>query len=96
MVEAENVVSVFPRYESKWFMFSLPISIYEYESVRVGTAMRIGFLTVGSDHLLSLFGKSDFRGSSFYAALKIIPFGKRGQSKSSERNRNIDCPVVKG
>ena len=91
-VEAENVLTLFPRYEKKWFMASLPISIYEYERIRVGAAFRFGFLTIGSDHLFSLLGKSNFRGSSLYGAIKLTPFwSKKSKTRGAGRN-GVECP----
>ncbi len=93
-VEAENVLTIFPRYEKKWWMVSLPISVYEYERVRIGAAFRIAFLTIGSDHVPSLFGRSNFRGSSIYAAIKVSPFWNRNSGKfgSIGRGKDVDCP----
>ena len=93
-LEAENVMTIFPKYETKWFMITSPISFYEYEKLRIGLAARLGVLTIGTDHLPSLFVKSDFRGSSLYASLKIFPFGNGTKSASRSRGKNVDCPEV--
>ncbi|MDG2448646.1 MAG: DUF5723 family protein [Saprospiraceae bacterium] len=87
-LEAENVVTIAPRYENKWWMLTTPISIYEYSKIRVGLAARIGLLTIGTDHLASLIGKSDFRGSSIYAGVRLFPFWK-----VNRRNNNVNCPL---
>ena len=93
MAQAENAVTLIPKYEKKWLMFSLPITLYEYQKLRVGMAAKIGFLTLGSDHLLSLVGKSDFRGSSLYAGIKIFPFGDGGSRKSKGQGKGVICPT---
>ena len=95
MAQAENAVTLIPKYEKKWLMFSLPITLYEYQKLRVGMTAKIGFLTVGSDHLLSLVGKSDFRGSSLYAAIKIFPFGDGAGRKSKGNGKGVICPTPK-
>lgn len=94
-LEAENVITLAPRYENKWWMITTPISIYEYSKIRVGLAARMGFLTIGTDHIASLIGKSDFRGSSFYAGLKFFPFWNTYNKNSSKSNRgsNVICPL---
>ncbi len=69
-----NLFSIIPRYERRWFGFSLPLSVYNYQNFNFGAAMRIGFLTFGSENLGSWTGRSDFTGTDFYVGLKINPF----------------------
>lgn len=78
----DNTLSIIPRYESKWLSAFLPITIYEYSRVRIGAAARFGFLTIGSDHIMSVFTNSDFRGSDIYIRLALFPFG-------SQRERSV-------
>ena len=92
-----NVFALSPRFERKWFGASLPISIYNWDQVRVGLSARLGFLTLGSDHIGSIFTNSDLSGTDFYMALKIFPFGKgnggsggKGRSRFG-KNRDADC-----
>ncbi len=75
----DNTLSIIPRYESKWISAFLPITVYEYSRVRVGAAARFGFLTIGSDHILSVFTNSDFRGSDIYLRLALFPFGNQSE-----------------
>lgn len=96
-----NSISVIPRYETKWFSAALPISIQEYERVHVGASLRFGYLTLGSDKVTSLVGKSDFNGTDFYAKVTLFPFWKPGLKKKkvkkkkvrkeSESNKNVKC-----
>lgn len=81
----DNTLSVIPRYESKLLSAFLPITVYEYSRVRVGAAARFGFLTIGSDHIFSVFTNSDFRGSDIYVRLAFFPFGD--QSRRSVKGR---------
>jgi hypothetical protein len=87
-VRRGNLFAVTPRYESRWVSAFLPISIYDYQHVKVGTAIRLAFLTIGSEDLLSLFGKRKLNGSDFYIALKINPF-KIGQNR--KRGKEVKC-----
>ncbi|MBZ0243858.1 MAG: DUF5723 family protein, partial [Bacteroidales bacterium] len=48
-----------PRYETDWFEAMLPVSLYEYQILRVGAAVRLGFLTLGTDRLGTLLGIPD-------------------------------------
>ncbi len=72
-VDKANVLSVTPRYETKWFDVSLPISYYNYASdvTRIGLAMRFASFYIGSDRIGSLFGLSDMYGMDVYAGLKF-------------------------
>ncbi|HFA49071.1 MAG TPA: hypothetical protein ENJ95_08645 [Bacteroidetes bacterium] len=66
-----SLLALTPRFEHRWFSASLPVSLYNWQKVRIGFAARLGFLVIGSDHLGSLFGQSDFTGTDLYFALKI-------------------------
>ncbi|MCK9617791.1 MAG: DUF5723 family protein [Lentimicrobiaceae bacterium] len=64
-------ISVTPRYESRYLEASLPISLYEFSKPRIGLALRLGFLTLGSDKLGSFFNMNDFYGMDIYFAIKF-------------------------
>lgn len=64
-------IAIVPRYENNLFAFSLPISLLQYEYFRLGAAIRLGPLTVGSERLGILFGISDLDGMDFYFSLKF-------------------------
>jgi len=63
--------AVVPRYETKYFEMSVPISIYEYQYPRVGIAARFYFLTVGTERLGTYLGMADMNGIDIYASIKI-------------------------
>ncbi len=73
-VKRGNLLAVTPRFEHRWFAASLPLVLYNYNRFDVGASIRLAFLTVGTDNLGSLMGKSDFTGTDFYVGLKINPF----------------------
>ena len=60
-----------PRYETDWFEAMLPVSLYEYQILRVGAAVRLGILTIGTDRLGTLMGFRDINGMDIYASVKI-------------------------
>jgi len=92
-LKSNNTLVITPRYETSLFSFFLPITVYEYKSVRVGTAFRVGPLTIGSDHISSVLIPTDFRGSDIFLTLNIYPFGnKRDGSGSGGRGRDPMCP----
>ncbi len=68
------ILALTPRLEHRWFSLSAPLVLYNWSSLRMGLAARLGYLVVGSDHVGSLFGRKDFYGTDFYVALKFNPF----------------------
>ena len=69
-----NILAFTPRVEHRWFSLSAPLVLYNWSSLRLGLAARLGYLVVGSDHIGSLFGHKNFYGTDFYVALKFNPF----------------------
>jgi len=64
-------VAIIPRYETKYFELSLPVSLYEYQYPRVGIAARFYFVTVGTERLGTYLGLADMNGIDIYASIKI-------------------------
>jgi len=64
-------IAVTPRYETDWFEAMLPVSLYEYSIPRIGAAVRLGILTIGTDRIGTLLGISDLNGLDIYASIKI-------------------------
>ena len=85
-VKRNNTFALFPRIEKRWYSLGFPIVINNWQDFRLGTTARIGFLTVGSDNIGSLVGKSTLTGTDLYFALKFNPFdinlfGNKGKPK---------------
>jgi len=90
-------VALIPRYESSFFEFSIPLSLYDYHHFRVGTSVRYRFLTFGSDDILGLFGINDFTGLDFYLSVKInFRKGFCGRFDRNEPCENGEYGVRKG
>ena len=93
----DNILAITPRFESRWWGASLPLSILNYQQVRLGLAARLAFLTIGTDHLLSFLGQKRLSGTDFYLALKVNPFsiGKVGSNggfgSGSGGGKNAKC-----
>ncbi len=66
-----NSLSVTPRFESYWFDFALPFSLYEYRHPQLGASMRLGPLTLGTDKLINWLFKSKIYGADIYLYLKV-------------------------
>ncbi len=71
-----------PRMESRWVEAALPVSVYDWEEVRVGLALRLAFFTIGTSHLGSFVSRSDLSATDFYFAIKISPFQLFGSRDS--------------
>ncbi len=74
MIARNNLLAVSPRFEHRWFGATLPLVLYNWRDFRIGTSVRLGFLTIGTDNLGSIFNRSTFTGTDFYVGLKINPF----------------------
>lgn len=87
-VERSNLLAFTPRFEHRWFSASLPLNLYNWRDFRMGIAVRLAFLVIGSDNLGSWFGQKDFSGTDAYIALKINPFnlGFNNSNKNKARN----------
>jgi hypothetical protein len=70
-VRRPALLSVVPRYESIFFEFSMPVSLYNYNTVRLGASVRFGPLTIGTERLGVLLGFSDVSGLDIYASIKF-------------------------
>jgi hypothetical protein len=85
------VIAVVPRYERKFFEAAAAVSWVDDEDFRMGLSMRLGWLTVGTDDLLSAFVPGDLDGADAYVGLKINDFSFAGNG--NRRNRGTGCPA---
>lgn len=96
-VKATNFISIAPRFEHRWGMVSLPINITEYQRVKVGATLRLGYFIVGSDDLGSILGTKEFRSTDVFFGIKANPFSTGSNSnKGSVKRRsgkrgNVKC-----
>lgn len=91
--------SITPRYEGKWFGAAIPVQYNEYEQFLVGLGLRLGFIWIGTNDLLSLIGATEGYGSSIHFAVKVPihykapPSDIDGDGISDARDK---CPTVPG
>jgi len=91
-VERGNLFALTPRYESRWVSAFLPVSVYNWQQMQVGTAVRLAFLTFGTENIGSFFGRKSLTGADFYAALKINPFRMGWKNGSGGRkSKSVKC-----
>lgn len=72
-----NTVILTPRYETKWFTFSLPINYMEYSGMQVGTGLRFGPLFVGSSSLITNWISKESKAADVYFGFKIPVYQKK-------------------
>ncbi|MFT6243660.1 MAG: hypothetical protein ACJA0U_002871 [Salibacteraceae bacterium] len=93
-----NSLSLTPRFESFFFDFALPFSLYEYRYPQMGASVRLGPITIGTDKLWSWIQTHDIYGADIYVHVKI-PFRYnpkcRSRMKSSRGSRSRDRSPTK-
>lgn len=102
-VQRSGYLGVAPRWETKRFEASLPVSMYQFKRPQVGLCLRLNSLIIGSDDLASLLLKRDIYGADVYLSLKYTVFkhwkcrtkSKRIRYERSVGNRHTPppCPV---
>lgn len=90
-VERNDLLAVVPRLEFRWFEFGLPVSLYKWSEISLGTYFRAGPLTIGSENLNSWLMPGRLEGSDIYVALKINSgmFDRRNSAK-----QGAGCPAL--
>jgi outer membrane protein OmpA-like peptidoglycan-associated protein len=93
-----NLISLTPRYETKWFSFYLPLSVIENNGFRMGAGLRAGPLYIGSGSVISAFTSDNNRGADVYAGLKIPVYQSVRKDKDEDgiTDKLDDCPKVAG
>ncbi len=64
-------LAVIPRYDTRMLGISLPVSWYDYQQLRLGLALRIYTVTLGTEKLGTLLGMGDLTGMDFYFNIKF-------------------------
>ncbi len=74
-MRSTSMLSVIPRFESRGFEFSMPLTLSEnYKNFYVGAYARFGPVFVGSDNLgglLNVAGNTEFRGADIYGGVSF-------------------------
>ncbi|MBL4577664.1 MAG: hypothetical protein JKX74_04275 [Flavobacteriales bacterium] len=94
-IDRANQLSVTPRFELRWLGLSMPLILYQYTRPRLGAALRIGPLWIGSDKIGSWFFPGKFSGTDFFISLRILPIkrSKKQKKKRAEKDKRIiDMP----
>lgn len=93
MVHHVTTFSVTPKYENKWVGAYLPLSVDVFGNFSLGTTLRLGPLTIGTQDLLGLFAKKFVYNADVHAALKLtIPYFKmckKGDMRFEKKNKGM-------
>lgn len=90
-VKRPSTLAVVPRFEHRWFSVSLPLVVDDWRTFRMGAALRLAWLYVGTDNLGSFRTKDRLSGTDFYIGFKInafsLNFKKREKGYHLNRER---------
>lgn len=98
-IHSYSIVSITPRFEHKWFGFSIPLQYNQLSKMgfAVGAGLRLGPLWVGTNDLISLCSKDKY-GVNVQAALKVPIMYNKKRDKDGDgiSNRKDKCKNVSG
>ena len=73
-VQRSGYLGVAPRWETKRFEASLPVSLYQFKKPQAGICLRLNSVIIGSDDIMSILFKKKIYGADFYFSLKYTIF----------------------
>ncbi len=100
-VQRNNTFAITPRYERRQVEVALPMTLQNYQFFRMGAALRVYSVIIGTDNLTGLLGLHDrVRGADFYFSLKYTMFRpwyckdkiKKSKSKRRRGKGGPPCP----
>ncbi len=93
-----NMISLTPRFESKWFSFYLPLSVVQHSGLQLGAGFRAGPLYIGSGSVVSLLTSKESKGGDVYVGLKVPVYQNRPKDKDGDGvlDKVDECPEVAG
>lgn len=92
-----STLSLVSGWENNWVGAYLPLSLYRWQKLRLGAAIRLAFLTIGTDNLIPWMSRGNLSEAGFYAALKISPWpknwfnGDKAKGGKQKSGRGMDC-----
>ncbi len=93
MIERPTVISLTPRFESRFLEINIPLVLYDFKYPRVGFSVRFDGFTIGTDNLKCFTATSDFTGADIYVSYRVMlrnegknPYSSRGACYNNWRN----------
>lgn len=95
---SQNSWMLTPRYETRWFTFSLPINYMEYSGTQVGTGLRFGPVFVGSSSLITNAFSKNSKGADVYFGFKVPVYQKKFKDADEDGvlDKDDKCPTEAG
>lgn len=92
-LKRDNILSIAPRYETKYLSFSVPMVLHNYQKFRYGFVGRLGWLTIGTDNLGSILSTQNFSGTDLYVGLIINSFSLERVKRryKHKRRKRVRC-----
>ncbi len=93
-----SVISLTPRWDYKWVGVFVPVSYDNMGNTKVGLALRLGPIIVGTNSFGPFVTHKDIYGADVYCMLKIpIMYGRpKDRDKDKVSNKKDKCPDVPG
>lgn len=94
-----SLISVMPRFESRWFDASMPIQFtQDFKKARLGMYMRGGPFWIGTDNLNSLISSKEISGADIYFGFSVPIHRKkpRDRDKDEVSDKKDLCKEVAG
>ena len=91
-------IALTPRWDHKWFGVFVPVQYNFLDGFRLGAAVRLGPLVVGTSNLSPIVGAKTIYGVDIYTMLKVpIPYGKpKDKDKDGISNKKDLCKDIAG
>ena len=70
-VHRPDQLMLIPRYETRFFEASFPLTLYRYVKPRLGLSLRVGTFTIGTDNLGGFIRQGNFKSADIYFSLRI-------------------------
>lgn len=77
--------SITPRWDHKWFGVFVPVSYDAMHNTKLGLALRLGPMIIGTNNIGPLVGKKDLYGADIYFMFKIPVMYKRPKDKDHDK-----------
>jgi hypothetical protein len=81
-------LAIAPRFEKRKMGVSVPIHLTDWRTFRMGAAIRMGGLAIGTDHLGALVKTKHLSGADFYFGLKINTFSFKKKNRGGFLGKN--------
>ncbi len=91
-------IAITPRWDHKWFGVFVPVQYNFFDGFRLGAAVRLGPLVVGTSNLSPIIGQKTIYGADVYTMIKIpVPYGKpKDKDKDGVSNKKDLCKDIAG